>query len=95
MGKVYRAGDPIVGREVAIKSLDLEEFSKRKPKEIRARFRREAQAVGQLNHLNIVTIFDVGESFFVMEPISRATERPGTSEPRESRARPCPTYNVL
>ena len=67
MGKVYRARDPIVGREVAIKSLNLEEFPKRHQEEILGRFRREAQAAGHLNHPNIVTIFDVGESFFVME----------------------------
>jgi serine/threonine-protein kinase len=73
MGKVYRARDPIVGREVAIKSLNLEEFPKRQQEEILGRFRREAQAAGQLNHPNIVTIFDVGESFFVMELVKGET----------------------
>jgi serine/threonine-protein kinase len=73
MGKVYRARDPIVGREVAIKSLNLDEFPKRQQEEILGRFRREAQAAGQLNHPNIVTIFDVGESFFVMEMVKGET----------------------
>jgi serine/threonine-protein kinase len=73
MGKVYRARDPIVGREVAIKSLNLEEFPKRQQEEILGRFRREAQAAGQLNHPNIVTIFDVGDSFFVMELVKGET----------------------
>ncbi len=73
MGKVYRARDPIVGREVAIKSLNLDEFPKRQQEEILGRFRREAQAAGQLNHPNIVTIFDVGESFFVMELVKGET----------------------
>ncbi len=67
MGRVYRALDPIVGREVAIKSLNLEEFPRRQQEEILSRFRREAQAAGQLNHPNVVTVFDVGKSFFVME----------------------------
>jgi serine/threonine-protein kinase len=73
MGKVYRARDPIVGREVAIKSLNLEEFPRKQQEEILGRFRREAQAAGQLSHPNIVTIFDVGESFFVMELVKGET----------------------
>ena len=73
MGRVYRARDPIVGREVAIKSLNLEEFPKRQQEEILGRFRREAQAAGQLNHPNIVTVFDVGDSFFVMELVKGET----------------------
>jgi serine/threonine-protein kinase len=73
MGKVYRGRDPIVGREVAIKSLRIEEFPKRQQEEILGRFRREAQAAGQLSHPNIVTVFDVGESFFVMELLKGET----------------------
>jgi serine/threonine-protein kinase len=73
MGRVYRARDPLVGRDVAIKSLNLEEFPRRQQGEILNRFRREAQAAGQLNHPNIVTIFDVGESFFVMELVRGET----------------------
>jgi serine/threonine-protein kinase len=73
MGRVYRARDPIVDREVALKTLQIEEFPKRQQEEILARFRREAQAAGQLNHANIVTIFDVGESFFVMEMVKGET----------------------
>jgi len=73
MGKVYRARDPLVGREVAIKSLNLEEFPRRQQEEILGRFRREAQAAGKLNHPNIVTIFDVGDSFFVMELVKGET----------------------
>jgi TonB family protein len=73
MGRVYRARDPLAGRDVAIKNLNLEEFPKRQQAEILGRFRREAQAAGQLNHPNIVTIFDVGESFFVMELVRGET----------------------
>jgi serine/threonine-protein kinase len=73
MGRVYRARDPIVDREVALKTLQIEEFPKRQQEEILGRFRREAQAAGQLNHPNIVTIFDVGDNFFVMEMVKGET----------------------
>jgi hypothetical protein len=59
MGVVYRALDPVIDREVAIKTLlptsapDMDE--------VRERFIREARSAGRLSHPNIVTIFDVGE----------------------------------
>ena len=60
MGTVYRAHDPLIDREVAIKTLhpDLPEEV---IAEVRERFLREAKSAGRLNHPNIVTIFDVGE----------------------------------
>ena len=60
MGTVYRAHDPLIDREVAIKTLhpDLPEEALA---EVRGRFLREAKSAGRLNHPNIVTIFDVGE----------------------------------
>jgi serine/threonine-protein kinase len=60
MGTVYRAHDPLIEREVAIKTLhpDLPEDV---VAEVRQRFLREAKSAGRLNHPNIVTIFDVGE----------------------------------
>ncbi|GEM_PF-2692619 len=71
MGVVYRAWDPVIGREVALKRLDLKDFSEAQAKEIRERFRREAMAAGRLNHPNIITVFDVGEqdgeAFIAME----------------------------
>ncbi len=60
MGTVYRALDPVIDREVAIKTL----HSNLPPEvvaEVRERFLREAKAAGRLNHANIVTVFDVGE----------------------------------
>jgi len=57
MGEVYRARDTRLGRDVAIKVLapDLTATP-----EVRARFEREAQAISQLNHPHICTLYDVG-----------------------------------
>jgi len=68
---VHRAWDPVIGREVALKCLELADFSDAQADEIRERFRREAMAAGRLNHPNIITVFDVGEqdgeAFIAME----------------------------
>ncbi len=58
MGEVYRARDPRLGRDVAIK-VSVERFSER--------FDREARAVAALNHPNICAIYDVGPNYLVME----------------------------
>jgi serine/threonine protein kinase/tetratricopeptide (TPR) repeat protein len=57
MGEVYRASDPRIGREVAIKVLpgDVATDTDRLQ-----RFEQEARAAGALNHPNILTIHDVG-----------------------------------
>ena len=60
MGAVYRAVDPLIQREVAIKTL-LPNLPEDVMAEVRERFLREARSAGRLNHPNIVTIFDVGE----------------------------------
>jgi serine/threonine protein kinase len=60
MGAVYRAVDPLIEREVAIKTL-LDDLPAEIMQEVRERFLREARSAGRLNHPNIVTIFDVGE----------------------------------
>lgn len=60
MGAVYRAIDPLIEREVAIKTL-LPNLPPEVMDEVRERFIREARSAGRLNHPNIVTIFDVGE----------------------------------
>ena len=59
MGIVYKAFDPVVERSVAIKTihLDVENAA-----DLVARLRREAKSVGQLEHQNIVTLYDAGES---------------------------------
>jgi len=60
MGAVYRAQDPMIDREVAIKTL-LPNLPREVMDEVRERFIREARSAGRLNHPNIVTIYDVGE----------------------------------
>jgi class 3 adenylate cyclase len=60
MGTVYRARDPLIEREVAIKTLNAS-LPEEVMQEVRERFLREARSAGRLNHPNIVTIFDVGE----------------------------------
>jgi serine/threonine protein kinase/tetratricopeptide (TPR) repeat protein len=57
MGEVYRAKDPRLKREVAIKVLPAS-FSADADR--LRRFEQEAQAAGSLNHPNILTIYDVG-----------------------------------
>jgi len=60
IGTVYRAHDPLIEREVAVKTLHPN-LSEEVIAEARPRFLREAKSAGRLNHPNIVTIFDVGE----------------------------------
>ena len=60
MGTVYRAYDPLIEREVAVKTLHPD-LPQEVIAEVRERFLREAKSAGRLNHPNIVTIFDVGE----------------------------------
>ena len=58
MGEVFLAVDPLIGRQVAIKTIkgDAAEGP-----EARERFQREARAAGQLNHPNLVGIHEFGE----------------------------------
>ncbi len=62
MGSVYLGRDPKINRVVAIKTMALaQEFAEHELKEVKARFFREAETAGRLNHPNIVTIYDAGE----------------------------------
>ena len=58
MASVFKAHDPGIGRDVAIKFLHA---SLCEDEEYRSRFLREARASGGLSHPNIVTVHDVGE----------------------------------
>jgi serine/threonine-protein kinase len=70
MGLVYRAHDPGLARDVAIKVLKPELVEN---KEASARFLREARAAGKLQHPRVVSVFQVGEHdgrpYLVMELI--------------------------
>src|SRR5690349_9633097 len=58
MGEVYRARDPRLGRDVAVKVLPAEFASD--PERL-ARFRREAQTLASFNHPNIAAIYGLEE----------------------------------
>jgi len=59
MGKVYRAMDPVLSRPVAIKLMSA---SISQDIHLRDRFLREARAAANLQHPNIITIYDFGDS---------------------------------
>jgi serine/threonine protein kinase len=58
MGEVYRARDPRLGRDLAIKILSPHPAQRW----VRHRFEQEARAAAALNHPNIVTIHSVEEA---------------------------------
>jgi tRNA A-37 threonylcarbamoyl transferase component Bud32/tetratricopeptide (TPR) repeat protein len=75
MGQVYKARDERLARDVAIKLLPAHIADSMRARE---RFKREAQAVAALQHPNICTIYDVGETaegqvFIVMELLQGET----------------------
>ncbi|MEE9502139.1 MAG: serine/threonine-protein kinase [Candidatus Aminicenantaceae bacterium] len=72
MGIVYKAVDPDINREVAIKLIRFDMISDDSEKEEAAkRFIKEAQSAGNLEHPNIITIYEVGrednQTFIVMQ----------------------------
>ena len=83
MGEVYRARDPRLKRDVAIKVAGAA-FTER--------FQREAEAIAALSHPNICTLFDVGPDYLVMELVEGPTlaDRPAAVRfrfPRSSASR--------
>ena len=68
MGRVYKAMDTLLDREVAVKVLDR---SLSRNAAFVSRFKREARAAARLNHPNVVSLFDYGVDgdvyFIVME----------------------------
>ena len=87
MGIVYRALDPMINREVALKAIPLAtEFDADEIEEARAKFFREAEMAGRLNHPHIVTIYDAGEdhgtAYIAMELLRGRHLVDHTSEPK-------------
>jgi serine/threonine protein kinase len=76
MGEVYRARDPRLDRDVAIKVLPA---SFAEDEDRLRRFEGEARAAGALNHPNLVTVFDVGSHgggpFLVLELLEGSSLR--------------------
>ncbi|HEY0562565.1 MAG TPA: serine/threonine-protein kinase [Methylophilus sp.] len=86
MGTVYLGVDPKIGRKVAIKTLALsQEFAASELDAVKARFFREAETAGQLNHPNIVTIYDAGEehdlAYIAMELLQGHDLNPHIKQP--------------
>lgn len=61
MGIVYEGFDPVIERTVAIKTIRSDQFEPAQAGDMLARFKREAQAAGRLNHPHIVAIYEYGE----------------------------------
>jgi predicted ATPase len=88
MGTVYRAHDTLLKRDVALKVLSKSDLGT----EGRARLLHEARSAAQLNHPNVVSVYDAGEdgpstssgrgdSFIVMELVEAPTlfeSKPGS-----------------
>jgi serine/threonine-protein kinase len=72
MGDVYKARDPRLGRDVAIKVLP-EAFARDPDR--RRRFQGEARVIAALNHPHICQLYDVGPDYLVLEYIDGAPLR--------------------
>jgi Tol biopolymer transport system component/predicted Ser/Thr protein kinase len=70
MGEVWRARDTRLDRSVAIKVLPAGFAANA---QMRMRFEREAKTISQLNHPNICHLYDVGDSYLVMELLDGET----------------------
>ena len=91
MGAVYRATDRRIGRTVAVKMIRQDRLPSRT---VRERFVREARSIGQLNHPNVATLYDVSlddaTPHIVMEYL------PGVAAPEQRlQAGPMPVGELL
>ena len=93
MGVVYLARDPMLNRQVAIKTVDLAVDDPQEREFLRSRLLRDAHAAAVLKHPNIVSIYDVfedgGQAYVVMEYVE------GESLSARLKANPLPGAGVL
>ena|SRR5215831_10846363 len=90
MGEVYRARDPKLGRDVAIKVLP-EPFAR--DAERMARFQREAKVLASLNHPNIATIYGLEDSDDTHPLVMELVEGPTLAD--RIKARPIPVDEAV
>jgi len=85
MATVFQAYDNRLERTVAIKFIRRDAFSKEVLERVLKRFEREAKALAQLDHLNIVKVFDYGDykgsPYLVMQYINGGTLKEKTGQP--------------
>ena len=86
-GVVYRAWEPALTREVALKILNAEEGN---TAEAHERFRREAELAAKLHHANIVAVYDYGQwqdrDYMALQLIDGTTLASATVDPRTALA---------
>ena len=64
MGVLYKARDPKINREIAIKTIRFsDDFDEKQVVDVKERFFKEAELAGKLSHPAIISIFDVGEDY--------------------------------
>jgi len=80
MGIVYRGYDPLIRRHVALKVIRRSKLDPENAEMLIDRFRQEAQAAGNLQHPNIVSIYEYGEdgdyAFIAMECVAGRSTGP-------------------
>jgi serine/threonine protein kinase len=80
MGQVYRGRDLRLGRAVAIKCIDV---SRGNGPRFAARFRRETRLLAQLDHPNILPLWDVGQAGNLLYLVTPVVEGGSLSELRQ------------
>ncbi len=95
MGTVFRAHDPQIEREVALKTVNLLGLSATEQELYRQRFLREARAAGRLSHGGIVTIHDVGVDDQTQTPYLVMEFIQGLTLEQLTRGQPVPVEKAL
>ena len=88
VGIVYQAHDPSLSRDVAVKLLRPDRFSKKHLDRAHERLRSEAKTMAKLAHPNVVTVFDVGSHDDGVYIAMELVEGPALRDWQRSTARP-------